>query len=126
MTSAEKAFFMILPPRADATPHEVQQVSVTTSSAATSLTTGLTTADSPRGKVMITFHAMTSDVYLFLGGSGDTVTSTTGWRIPQDQERSYWVDLSQTTHVVHIGTASATLKWYISSPPNEFETRAIA
>lgn len=125
-TSAEKAFFMILPPRGDATPYEVSQVSVTTSSAATSLTSGLATADVPRGKVMITFQAIGADVYIFLGGGTDTVTTTTGWRIPQDQERSYWVDISQTTHVVNIGSASGTLKWYVSSPPFEFEVRAFA
>ncbi len=128
-TSAEKSFFQIFPPLANATPYEVQQASITGTTSVTSLTTGLATADIPTGKVYITFQVVPvaggSDVYFLLGAADATVTTTTGWVIPNGEERSYWVNLTATPSVAGItSTGTATLKWYISSPFNVYDRAA--
>ena len=123
MSSAENQYYTICPPRADGTPAEVREVDTSSSSTATSLTTGLANADIPNGKVWITFKSVTTDAFIFLGSSTDTVTTVTGWPIPSTGE-GFWVDLAKTSHVVHITSGSAgKLKWYVSSPFNVADVR---
>lgn len=104
---------------------QVQQLAATTTAARSTLF-GQTLTAVPNqgpavinGKVYVTFCAVGGDCYVAFkfGTATATVTTTTGWLIPQGQERSWWFDTQMLNDVeVITSTGTATLKWYISSP----------
>lgn len=124
MTSAEKAFFIILPPRNGAHPNQVQSDSVTTSAANTALWSGLAAADRPKGKVVVTFEARGADVYVRFKSSATAAATTTsnGLVIKDGTKEIFYLDPTIHTHVDHIGSAAGAIKWYVSSPPQEMAT----
>lgn len=92
----------------------VRQASVTTSAAEADL-------QLPKGKAYITMAAIGADVFVVfkLGTSAATVTTTTGWKIPSGEERSFFVESNVLSYFEHIGSGAGTVKWYVSSTIRE-------
>jgi hypothetical protein len=94
---------------------KVHQASVTAAAAEADL-------DLPRGVYYVTFAALSADVYVAfkpIVTSGAAVTTTTGWKIPAGEERSFVIHYNVYRAVEHIGSGAGTLKWYVSSSVRE-------
>lgn len=94
---------------------KVHQASVTGAAAEADL-------DLPRGHYYVTFQAITADVYVAfkpVTTSSAAVTTTTGWRIPAGEERSWVINYNVYRAVEHIGSGAGTLKWHVSSTVRE-------
>ena len=93
--------------------HTVRQLSTSNVAAESALF-----ASTLKGKYYVTFVALTTDAYIFLklGSSAASVTTTTGWPLFAGVPQGFWIESGRLTHVEAITTAAAgTLKWYVSS-----------
>lgn len=122
-TAAQKASFEFRPPQLTG-PQKVVAFSVTSSAARSNITNHLATADKPqnnprpRTAFQLTVKATGGTVYVAfkLGSAAASVTSSTGWPIPDGDERSFWVNLNEVNDIEYITASTATLFMFISSP----------
>lgn len=121
-TSAVKAYHTVLPPKASGK-QKVQSSACSTTADSIPLFTGLDAASQPTGWVEVSFEAVVADVYLRIlaaDAASPNVTSSTGMVVRGGQPAlSYWLNSDTDTHVEFVGSATGTLKWYVSSPDFE-------
>jgi hypothetical protein len=90
--------------------HSVKQASFTGAASEASLALD-------KGMYYVTFQALSADAYVAfkLASSVAAVTTTTGWKIPSGEERSWVISSDVYAYIEIIGSGAGTLKWYISS-----------
>lgn len=114
-TSSDRAFHTVLPPSmVTASKQKVVSSSGTGSDVKVAIFS-MTTP--PKGKVYVTFEAVTNDFEVSFGDSAIT-TAAGSLVLAVGQPKSFWISPTITTHVVQKGVAGS-LRWYVSSP--EFE-----
>jgi hypothetical protein len=116
MSAAENATYQIKPPRTSGL-HKPQNVATGAAAVATAVFTGLST-DAPSGHVMVTFYALSQDVYIrFRSDNSADTTSTNGYPIPAGSEVTYWLNPNVDVYVDHIAPGGVgALRWYVCSP----------
>lgn len=114
-TSSDKAFHTVLPPSMEAASKQVVVSSAGANADVVVAIFSMTTP--PKGKVYVTFEAVTNDFEVAFGDS--TITTAVGSLVlATGQPKSFWLSPTVTTHVVQKG-AAGSLRWYVSSPEYE-------
>lgn len=119
---AEKLWFVNLPPTKSGDDAEHQVLNTATSGSAADYDwVAALGASAPKGKCFIAIEAVTQDLYVRLGPSATTATTTsTGLLIKAGQPPvKFYVNPAKHNHIDHIAAGAGVMKVQVCSPIGE-------
>jgi hypothetical protein len=110
---------ILLPPSNVAGPNQVQSAACGAAASSVDLWGGLAASDRPKGTVFVHFEATVNPLYIRIGATATTATTTANGLLVgtgAQQHQTFLLDPTVDLFADVIGGAAGTVKWYVCSP----------